>query len=401
MNAPFEAVKITDRIYWVGAIDWAIRDFHGYATSRGTTYNAFLVLADKVTLIDTVKRPFLDEMFGRIRSVIEPGKIDVIVSNHSEMDHSGCLPEAIRAIGPQRVYASANGVKALREHFGLDGIDGVTTGETISLGNMTLTAIETKMLHWPDSMMTWLAEERVLFSQDGFGMHWASSERFDDELEDSALEWEAAKYYANILMPFAGRVLKALAGLGEMNLPIKMILPDHGPIWRAGFGRIIELYGKWARREHGPKAVVTCDTMWESTGLMARAICDGISAAGAQAVFLPLRACHRSDLASEILDAGALVVGSPTINGQMFPTVADLLCYLEGLKPTDLIGAAFGSYGWSGEATKRITESLERMKVDVVAEPLRAKYVPDENALAACRDLGRRVAEELISRTTA
>lgn len=395
MNAPFQAVKITDRIYWVGAIDWVVRDFHGYATTRGTTYNAFLVLADKVTLIDTVKRPFMDEMVGRIRSVVDPAKIDVIVSNHAEMDHSGCLPEMIAAIGPEQVYASANGVKALYEHFGLEGIKGVTTGDTIPLGNMTLTAIETKLLHWPDSMVTWLPQEQVLFSQDAFGMHLASSERFDDELDDSLLEWEAAKYYANILMPLSRIVLKALAGLAEMNLPIKMILPDHGPLWRSGLERIVELYGKWARRERSAKAVVTCDTMWDSTTLMARAICDGISAAGAKAVFLPLCASHRSDIATELLDAGALVVGSPTINGHLFPTVADLLCYLEGLKPTGLIGAAFGSYGWSGEASKRIMESLERMKVDVIAEPLRVKFVPDEDALAACRDLGRQIAEKL------
>jgi len=340
-------------------------------------------------------------MVGRIRSVVDPANIDVIVSNHSEMDHSGCLPEMIAAIHPERVYASANGVRALYEHFGLDGVQGVTTGDTIPLGNMTLTAIETKLLHWPDSMVTWLPQEEVLFSQDAFGMHLASSERFDDELDDSLLELEAAKYYANILMPFSRIVLKSLAALAEMNLPIKMVLPDHGPLWRSGFKRIIELYGKWARREHGAKAIVTCDTMWQNTAIMARFICDGISAAGAKAVFLPLRACHRSDLATDLLDAGALVVGSPTINGHLFPTVADLLCYLEGLKPTNLIGAAFGSYGWSGEASKRITESLERMKVEVIADPLRVKFVPNEDDLAACRDLGRRVAEELISRTSA
>jgi len=398
MKEAFEAIKVTETVYWVGAIDWNIRDFHGYSTSKGTTYNAYLVLADKVTLVDTVKAPFREELLARISSVIDPEKIDYIISNHSEMDHSGCLPEIIGAVKPEKVFASPMGVKALGDHFhlGLD-ITEVKDGERIDLGSRTITILEMRMLHWPDSMVSYLHEEKLLFSQDAFGMHLASSERFDDELELPLLEREAAKYYANILLPFSRQVLKALDRLGEAKLEFDIIAPDHGPVWRKSQGRMLELYRTWAEQRRGAKAVIVYDTMWGSTAKMAAAIADGLTAGGASVKVMKLRAAHRSDIATEILDAGALVVGSPTLNNNIFPTVADLLVYLKGLKPVGLIGAAFGSYGWSGESVKQVEELLDGMKVEIAAEPQRARYVPDGEMLAACRKLGETLAEKLSS----
>jgi flavorubredoxin len=396
MKEALSAVKLTDTVYWVGAIDWNVRDFHGYATSGGTTYNAYLVLADKVTLIDTVKSPFRDELVARISSVIDPKKIDYIVSNHAEMDHSGSLSDIAAAVGPEKVFASPMGAKALDDHFRpAFEITPVKDGDEISLGNRTVTFLETRMLHWPDSMVSYLKEERLLFSQDAFGMHLASSERFDDELDDYLLEHEAAKYYANILLPFSHLILKLFERLSGLGLEFETIAPDHGPIWRKKGGRILELYGKWAKQERTNRAVVVYDTMWGSTGKMAASIADGLTGGGASVKVLKLRAAHRSDIATELLDAGALIVGSPTINNNIFPTIADLLVYLKGLKPKGLIGAAFGSYGWSGESVKQIEELLRGMNVDLIAEGLKTRYVPDDNALASCRELGETIASRL------
>jgi flavorubredoxin len=396
---PFEAVKLTDKVYWVGAIDWGVRNFHGYLTSRGTTYNAYLILAEKVTLIDTVKAPFFDEMMTRIASVIEPSKIDYIVSNHAEMDHTGALPATIAAVNPEKVFASPNGVKALIDHFHMDReITAVKDGESIALGDMNITCLETRMLHWPDSMVSYIPEEKVLFSQDGFGMHLASTERFDDELDAGVLEYEAAKYFANILLPFAPIVTKLLKRLGELGLDVALLAPDHGPVWRKDIGGIISRWGEWAEQKPTMKAVVAFDTMWCSTEKLARAIADGLAEGGVSPKVMSLTASHRSDVAMEILDAGALIVGSPTINNQLFPTVADCLTYLKGLKPKNLIGAAFGSYGWSGESVKYLEAELDAMKIERVATSLKVKYVPDDAALVEARELGAAVAAKLAEK---
>ena len=403
-DKPFEAVQITERVYWVGAIDWGVRDVHGYTTPRGTTYNAFLVLADKITLIDTVKGTFKNELLCRISSVIDPQKIDYIVSNHAEMDHSGCLPEIIQATKPEKVFASKMGVQALKQHFqGLDNLVAVTEGETLSLGNMHLIFAESRMLHWPDSMVCFLPEEKILFSQDAFGMHLATSERFADEVDHSTLKYECEKYYANILLPFSKLVPKLAEKITKFGTPgesLQIIAPDHGPVWRTpeDVKWVLSLYQRWAAQKPNNKAVVVYDTMWHSTARMARAIEDGLVAAGTPVSLLPLASCDRSRIATEVLEAGALIVGSPTLNRELFPTVADVLCYLKGLKPENLIGAAFGSYGWSGEATKIISDILTEMKVELVAEPVRSLYVPNEEVLLQCHQLGKTVAQKLQER---
>lgn len=396
MSSFHKAVRVTDDVYWVGAIDWNIRDFHGYTTQRGTSYNAYLVMADKVTLIDTVKAPFRQEMLARIADVIDPAKIRYIVSNHSELDHSGCLPEVIAAIQPEKVFASAVGARTLQELFPVPGeITAVKDGETLSLGNRSLTFLETRMLHWPDSMFTYLNEEELLFSQDAFGMHYASLERFDDEIDPAILAYEAATYYANILLPYSPLVLKLLEKVTAAGLPFKLIAPDHGPIWRRDIDGIIERYARWAQQKPTAKAVVVYATMWQNTERMARAIAEGLAAGGMLTKVLSLDGCHRSDVLYEILDAGVLAVGSSTLNNHMLPQVADVLTYLKGLKPQNLVGAAFGSYGWSGEAVAQVQAVLTAMKVELAGEGLRVKNAPGPEDLARCYELGLNLAQRV------
>ncbi|HBI47397.1 MAG TPA: MBL fold metallo-hydrolase [Smithella sp.] len=400
MNDIYSAVKVTDNVYWVGAIDWTIRDFHGYTTPRGSTYNAYLVMADDITLIDTVKAPFMSEMLTRIKSVVDPSKIKYIISNHSEMDHSGCLPEVIDLIKPQKVFASATGVKTLKELFhNQHEITPVKDGETLSLGNMKLTFMETRMIHWPDSMFTYLAKDEFLFSQDAFGMHLATLERFADEIPAATLEYEGATYYANIVLPYSPIVLKALEKVAASGLKIKIIAPDHGPIWRKDLGWIIELYKKWASQKPAAKAVVVYATMWHSTEKMARAISESLAQEGVKVKLLSMNETHRSEVVYEVLDSGALIVGSPTLNNNILPQMADVMTYLKGLKPVNLIGAAFGSYGWSGESVKHLETMLKEMKVEIVAESVAVKNTPGDNVLEKCHEMGKTIAAELLKRT--
>ncbi|MEA3471171.1 MAG: FprA family A-type flavoprotein, partial [Thermodesulfobacteriota bacterium] len=338
MAGVYKAIKISDNVYWVGAIDWGIRDFHGYTTKRGSTYNAYLILADKVTLIDTVRAPFKNEMLSRVSSVIDPGKIEYIVSNHSEMDHTGSLKAVISEIGPEKVFASTMGTKALKEHFGLDGIIPLKSGEILSLGNMELSFLETRMLHWPDSMFSYLKEEKLLFSQDAFGMHLATDERFADEIKEDILDYEAATYFANILLPYSPLILKLLDDVEKSGLDIDIIAPDHGPVWRKDLEWTLNRYKKWAEQKPTEEAVIIYDTMWHSTEMMARAIEEGLVAGGARVKIMSMGSSHRSDVAYEVFDAGALVAGSPTLNNNIFPTMADVLTYLKGLRPVNLIG---------------------------------------------------------------
>jgi flavorubredoxin len=397
MKSPYKAVKVTDDVWWVGAIDWNIRDFHGYQTLRGSTYNAYLIMADKITLVDTVKASFREEMMARIADLVEPVRIDYIISNHAEMDHSGCLSAVIEAVRPEKVIASAVGAKTLKELFPFEKTEltAVKDGETLSLGNRSLTFLETRMLHWPDSMFSYLNEEELLFSQDAFGMHYASLERFDDQIDPAILAYEAATYYANIILPYSPLVSKLLEKVTAAGLSFKMIAPDHGPIWRKDIAGIIERYGRWAAQKPTAKAVVVYATMWHSTEKMARAISEGLAAGGLFVKLMSMDEVHRSDVVYELLGAGAVAVGSPTLNNNMLPNMADIMTYLRGLKPRNLVGAAFGSYGWSGEAVRQIEEILVEMKVEIAGEGIRIKNVPDEEVLARCYELGKAMAEKV------
>ncbi len=396
--ASYEAVKVSENVYWVGAIDWGVRDFHGYLTQRGTTYNAYLVTGSESVLVDTVKGPFYGEMMSRISSVMEPGDITHVISNHSEMDHSGNLAHVLHAIQPETVYASKLGKKNLQEHFGIgESITEVADGECLDLGGNKFTFAETRMLHWPDSMITYFYNDSLLFSQDGFGMHLATYERFADEVDKPILDYEAAKYYANILTPLAPIVTKSIDKLLSLNLDLKVIAPDHGPIWRENITEIVEKYQTWAQRETVNKAVVTYDTMWGSTEQMAKAISEGLHQGGLKVVTMPLKGCHRSDIATELLDAKLLAVGSPTINNQIYPTVADLMTYTAGLKFGGLAATSFGSFGWSGEAVGTLKGIVEGMKASYVGDGLKVKFVPDAQALEECRKYGMDLAAQVCS----
>jgi flavorubredoxin len=390
-------VEISKNIYDVGVTDWNIRDFHGYSTHAGTTYNAFLVIDEKVALIDTVKAPFGDQLLDNISKIIDPGKIDMVISNHTEMDHSGSLPRVMHRIGEDKpLYCSAMGAKNLVQHYPQAwNFHPVKSGQEVSIGAKTFTFLETRMVHWPDSMFTYLKEDKILFSSDGFGQHYASFEKFDDLVGDDVMV-QAKKYFANILMLYAPRILKLIEQVQSLGLEIEMICPDHGIFWRKNPGKIIDAYVKWSQPTAEKKAVVVYDTMWNSTKAMAEAIADGISSQGVTVFPMHIRSSHRSDIMTEVLDAKAVVVGSPTLNNQMFPTVADFLTYMKGLKPTDKIGGVFGSYGWSGESVKMVQAELEAMKFDVIDPGVKIQYVPDSNGLSACYDYGQKIARAVI-----
>lgn len=396
----FKAVKITDKVWWVGAIDWNLKEFHGYHTHRGTTYNAYLVLGEKPTLIDTVKAPFKEEMYSRIASVMDPSKIEIIVSNHAEPDHSGALADAIADLQPEKVYASVAGVRILDAQFHIgEKLTAVKTGDSIDLGGLSLSFVETKMLHWPDSMFSYLKEEKILFTQDGFGMHLATDRLFIDENPWDVVEEEMEKYYANILLLYSPQVLKLLEVFPSLNLDVQYIATDHGPVWRgADVAKPLELYRKFAEQKPEPRAVVVYDTMWGATDKMGRAIADGIRSTGAGVTVCCMHARFRSDVATAVMGAGALVVGSPTINNMLFPSVADVLCYLKGLRPKNLIGATFGSFGWSGEAAVQAAEILKSMNAEMPEEPLKLKFASSQEDFQKCFDFGVRIGRLLLER---
>ncbi len=390
---PFQAIRISDRVHWVGAIDWTLRDFHGYLTTRGTSYNAFLVVGDDVTLVDTVKRPFFDEMMSRIASVVDPARIRTVVSQHAELDHSGCLPQLVEAARPERVLASKAGVATLAEHFSLSvPVEAVGNASAMDLGGARFTFHEARMLHWPESMVSSLEGDDVLFTQDAFGMHLASHERFADEVPHDVVDYEFAKYFANVLMPFSAPMAKLLDKLDRSVRNAKVIATDHGPVWRQGQDSVVDRYRSWCDRRPTRKVVIVFASMWQSTATMARAIGEGAHEGGVQVKLMDLGQAHRSDVLTELLDASAILVGSPNLNGQMFPTVADVLTYLKGMKPKGLMGAAFGSYGWNTAAADAVHETLKEIKVDIVREPLTVKYVPTHTDLAACREFGEQLA---------
>jgi len=391
-----QAVQISQNVYWVGAIDWNLRDFHGYATHRGTTYNAYLILGEKPTLIDTVKKEFYDEMMERIQSVIDPHKIQLIISNHSELDHAGALVQTLQATSAQEVYVSAMGLKDLTGHFHQDlKMHVVKTGDKIDLGGDTISFVEARMLHWPDSMFSYLEKENILFSNDVFGMHYATNRLFDDENDEKIWMQEAEKYYANIVLPYSDIVLRFLEQVKKMGLSPRLIAPDHGFIWRKEPMRIVELYGKWAAQQPQNKAVIVYDTMWGSSEKMARQIADGLSAGGTEVRLLSMHHNDRSEVALALLHSAALIVGTPVLNSQIFPSMADVLCYLKGLRKKNLIGAAFGSYGWNGAPIDGLTKTLEEMGVSVVAPAIKSPFVPDEKILSACRELGVQISGQI------
>lgn len=387
------AIEISPKVWWVGGIDWNERLFHGYTTERGITYNAYLIMDEKITLIDTCKATFADELVQRISQVVDPAKIDVVITNHVEMDHSGSLP-VIHKIAPNaEIYASAGaGVNELRAHFGIEATS-VKTGDTLCIGERTLSFVTTPMVHWPDNMVTYSDVDKILFSNDAFGQHFATTKRFDDENDMCEVMKQAKKYYANIVWPYgmqAGRALAAVKGL-----ELKMIAPSHGCIWRSHIDEIIAKYEEWTTYQTQEKAVVVFDSMWHSTESMAREICDAFIAEGISAQLIDVKSTHISDIMLYMCDAKYVAVGSPTLNSNMLPTVASFLTYMRGLSPKNeqRIGLAFGSYGWAPLGPKQVYAELENAKFQLPVPVVAQQWVPSEENLAELQGTVRKMIE--------
>jgi flavorubredoxin len=387
-----KGIEIKPDVYWVGGIDWKIRNFHGYSTNRGTTYNSYLIIDEKITLVDTVKHYLYDEMLSRIKSIIDPKKIDYIISNHVEMDHSGSLPKINKLIPKAKIITSTRGEKGLKKHYKEDlPLQIVNSGDTLNIGKRTLSFVHIPMVHWPDSMVTYSSYDKLLLPNDAFGQHIASSERFDDEIEWGILKEEAAKYYANIVFPFGSQVQKALSAVSELK--IDMIGPSHGVIWRSRIPNIIKEYQKWSQNQCDNKAIIIYDSMWGSTEKLAYAIYEGIREEDLNVSMNNLSKTHISDVMTEILDSKIIIIGSPTLNNGLLPSIGGFLTYLKGLNPKNRIGFVFGSYGWSGQAVGEIEKILKEMDWKFPIEGFRVDYIPENENLKNIKEKAKQLAQ--------
>ncbi len=376
-------VKLKENIWWVGGIDWDLRDFHGYVTQRGSSYNAYLIIDEKITLIDNVKYYLYDEMIERISHIIDPQKIDIIVQNHVEMDHSGGMQYLMERIPNVKIYTNAMGIKGLKAHYKKDwNFQEVKTGDIINIGKRNLTFLTTPMVHWPDNMVTYCPEEKLLFSNDAFGQHIASSERFEAEYPFNLVMEEARKYYANIVLPYSKQVQNVLKAAASLD--IEMIAPSHGLIWTEHIPEILAAYHDWAYNiAKQDKALIIYDTMWKSTQKIAYAIADAFENMGIHIWMYNLQENHISDIMTQVINAKYICVGSPTLNSSILPTVAAFLYYLKGLSPKNRIGLAFGSYGWGGQSVEIVHNLLGDAKECgfEMMEPIRLQYIPDKETL--------------------
>jgi flavorubredoxin len=392
--------KIKEDITWVGKIDWELRRFHGeeLSTHRGSSYNAYLVQDEKTVLIDTVWAPFAKEFVANLKKQIDLSKIDYIVCNHGEVDHSGALPELLREIPGTPIYCTTNAVKSLKGQYHQDwNFQIVKTGDKLNLGKRELVFVEMAMLHWPDSMACYLTGDNILFSNDAFGQHFASEMLYNDLVDQAEIYQEAIKYYANILTPFSRLVDNKLKEIAGFNLPIAMICPSHGIIWRDNPLQIVETYAKWANNYQENQVTVIYDTMWNGTRRMAEAIAEGIRQAD-PAVTVKVYNAGRSDkndIITDVFKSKAIVVGSSTINKGVLSSIAAIMDEIKGMAFKNKKGAAFGAYGWSGESAKIITEKLQESGFAVVSEGLRALWSPDEQAVEACAQFGRDFAAKI------
>ncbi len=388
--------EIKKDIYWVGAVDWKVRNFHGhtYTTKRGTTYNAYLILDEKVALIDTVYGPFSEEMLVRIKEIIDPKRIDYLVVNHVETDHSGAVPFIKSIAKDAKVICSAKGKEGLLKHyFGDWDYQIVKTGDKVKLGKKTLTFIETPMIHWPDSMFTYCPQEQILLPNDAFGQHFATSERFDDEVDECALMDEAAKYYGNILWPLSSLISKKIDEVKQMNAPISMIAPSHGVIWRRDPMKIINAYYSWASNITKAKVVIVYETMWGATEKMARKIADGITDAGINVKLFDIAQSDRTEVIKEMLDAKGYIIGSSTHDNDMLTVIAGFLEFLKGLKPKNRLACTFGSYGWAGGAVKNMEDIIKEAGIEIAQPGISIQYVPSGDELKNCYEWARAFAK--------
>jgi anaerobic nitric oxide reductase flavorubredoxin len=390
--------ELTKGVYWVGVVDWALTHFHGHelTTHRGSSYNAYLITDEKTVLVDTVWGPFQDKLIENISEVIDPAKIDIVVANHAEVDHSGALPAVMRHVPKATVIVSKRGLDSVEGHYHQPwNFQTVQTGDKVSTGKRELVFIEAPMLHWPDSMFTYLTGDNILMPNDAFGQHYANAFRFNDEVDQEELYEEALKYYANILTLFSSQVSKKIEEVLALNLPVSMIAPSHGIIWRKEPLQIVKKYQEWAAQVPEKTAVILYDSMWNGTRHMAEAIGEGLAAENIPYKTFYMATADRNDVITEIFKTKAVIIGSPTFNQGPLPTIAPILEDLKGLKFQNKIGAAFGSYGWSGESVKIIEEHLNQSKIPVAVEGIRAKWQPKPDDLTRCREFGSTIARAI------
>ncbi|MDD2927616.1 MAG: flavodoxin domain-containing protein [Candidatus Omnitrophica bacterium] len=388
-------LKILPDIYSVGVVDWSVRNFHGhtYTTKRGTTYNAYLIIDEKVTLVDTVYGAFSSELIENIQQVVPVNKIDYIVANHVETDHSGALPEIMKLCPKAKILGTEKCKEGLYRYYYRDwDFQVVKTGDKLKLGKRTLTFLEAPMIHWPDSMFTYCPEEELLMPNDAFGQHLATKERFADEVDQCALWDEAAKYYGNILWPLGAVILKKIEEVKKLNIPLKIIAPSHGVIWRQDPLQIVDRYTSWAQNETLPKVVVAYESMWGATEKMARKIVAGVEEEGLSIKLFEITGSDRTEVVKEMLDARGFIFGSSTHDNNILPNLAGFLDFIRGFKPRNRFSAAFGSYGWAGGAVQQIENILKEAGIELAGTGLEVKYMPDKNDLEACFKFGRNFA---------
>ncbi len=391
-------VELKESVYWVGVVDWNIKKFHGheYSTHRGTTYNAYLIIDKKIALVDTVWGPYSSQMIENIGKIIDVGKIDYVIANHAEVDHSGGLPELMKLIPNATVVVSDKGRESIPKHYHQDwNFKIVKTGDSISLGENSLVFVTAPMLHWPDSMFTYLTGKNILMPNDAFGMHYASSGRFNDEVDMIEVYQEAIKFYANILTPFSDLVIRKIEEFKKLNIPVDIIAPSHGIIWRKDPLQIVNKYYEWASGGNDGSAVIIYDTMWNATEKMAQAIAEGLAKEGVKFKLFNMAVSDRNDVLTEVFKTRGIIIGSPTLNNGLLPTIKPILEDLKGLKFKNKVGAAFGSYGWSGENVKLIEETLEKAKVKILQEGIKFKWQPTKEELEKCVEFGRAFAVKM------
>jgi len=391
--------KIKNNVYWVGKKDWELRKFHGneYSTNRGSTYNSYLIREEKIVLIDTVWKPFSKEFVENLSKEIDLEKIDYVIANHAEIDHSGALPELMEKIPDKTIYCTANGVKSIKGHYHKDwNFKVVKTGDTLDLGNgKQLIFVEMKMLHWPDSMACYLTKDNILFSNDAFGQHYATEFMYNDLVDQNELYAECIKYYANILTPFSALVDKKIKEVLALNIPIDIIATSHGVIWRDNPTQIVEKYLAWANNYQENQITILYDTMWDGTKRMAEAITKGIIEVDKEVnvKLFNIAKTDKNDIITEIFKSRIILVGSPTIGGGILSVVAEILEMIKGMRFKNKKAASFGCYGWSGESIKVIKEHLEKSGFSVINDGIRALWNPDDESLEKCVEFGREIAK--------
>jgi flavorubredoxin len=393
------AHTVKEDMYSVGCVDWNVRHFHGstFTVKRGVTYNSYLITDEKLTLIDIVHKDFTQQLIENIKQISDPSKIEVIIINHIEPDHSGSFPEILKLCPDAHYYGTEKSKQGLLKYYGVTAKNwiSVKSGQSINIGKRTLEFIDAPMIHWPDSMFTYSAFDKILFSNDAFGQHYATNKIFDDEVNYCALMEEAKKYYANILWPFGRLVNAKLAAIQKMNLQIDLIAPSHGLIWRKHIPQITDKYLSWSANSVKEKVAVVYETMWNSTEIMARKIVEGLSSEGVKAYIFDVTKCDKTDLAVFMLDSAGFVFGSSTHDGDMLPVIAGFLHNVKGFKAKNRKAFAFGSYGWSGEAVANIEKAIEEAGIEKVQEGIKVMFAPSQEELDKCFEAGKEFAKKL------